>query len=125
MPHGPLSLPARRCLLARESTEVTGAGRLPPLVRAGALVELAQHGLLTDEDGIATPADLDSGTGDPVLDGLLDLARESRPHHWWNFRRRGARCRPEVSVGSGTAGPHKPRSAARRGSCWTRGPASR
>ncbi len=84
MAHGSLSLPARLCLLAWDSTEseVTGAGRLPPLVRAGALVELALSGLLFDEDGIATPADLDSETGDPVLDGLLELVRESRPHRW-------------------------------------------
>ncbi|KOG29253.1 GOLPH3/VPS74 family protein [Streptomyces resistomycificus] len=81
---GSLSLPARLCLLAWDTaeTEVTGAGRLPPLVRAGALVELARRGLLVDEDGIATPADLDSGTGDPVLDGLLELVRESLPHRW-------------------------------------------
>ncbi|MDL5204911.1 GPP34 family phosphoprotein [Streptomyces sp. ALI-76-A] len=84
MPHGSLSLPARLCLLAWNSTETEtgGAGRLPPLVRAGALVELAQRGLLIDDDGIATPADLDSGTGDAVLDGLLELVRESRPHRW-------------------------------------------
>jgi hypothetical protein len=79
-----LSLPARLCLLAWDSTEadVAGAGRLPPLVRAGALVELTRRGLLVDEDGIATPADMDSETGDPVLDGLLELVRESRPHRW-------------------------------------------
>lgn len=84
MPHGSLSLPARLCLLAWDTTatEVTDAGRLPSLVRAGALVELARRGLLTDEDGVATPADLDSETGDPVLDGLLELVRESRPHRW-------------------------------------------
>lgn len=84
MPHGSLSLPARLCLLAWDSaeTDVTGADRLPPLVRAGALVELARRGLLVDEEGVATPADLDSETGDPVLDGLLELVRESRPHRW-------------------------------------------
>ncbi|MFI5674107.1 GOLPH3/VPS74 family protein [Streptomyces cellulosae] len=85
MPHGSLSLPARLCLLAWDSMEVTSAGRLPSLVRAGALVELAQRGLLADEDGIATPADLDSDTGDPVLDGLLELVRESRPHRWHSW----------------------------------------
>ncbi|MCX5062834.1 GPP34 family phosphoprotein [Streptomyces sp. NBC_00452] len=84
MPHGSLSLPARLCLLAwdTESTKVTGAARLPQLVRAGALTELAQRGLLTDEDGIATPVDMDSATGDAALDGLLELIRESRPHRW-------------------------------------------
>ncbi|WP_371668075.1 GPP34 family phosphoprotein [Streptomyces sp. NBC_00289] len=84
MSDGSLSLPARLCLLAWDTmgTEVSGATRMPQLVRAGALTELAQRGLLTDEDGIATPVDLDSETGDPVLDGLLELVRESRPHRW-------------------------------------------
>ncbi|MEV2216721.1 GPP34 family phosphoprotein [Streptomyces sp. NPDC050997] len=84
MSHGSLSLPARLCLLAWDTgtAEVSGAAQLPPLVRAGALTELAQRGLLTDEDGIATPVDLDTDTGDPVLDGLLELVRESLPHRW-------------------------------------------
>ncbi|MER7477997.1 GPP34 family phosphoprotein [Streptomyces sp. NPDC126510] len=84
MPHGPLSLPARLCLLAWDAAR-PAAGRTalrPGLVRAGALVELAQRGLLTDVDGIATPVDLDVSAGDPVLDGLLDLVRESCPHPW-------------------------------------------
>jgi hypothetical protein len=84
VPYGSLSLPARLCLLAWDTgtPRTPGAAPLPHLVRAGALTELAQRGLLVDEDGIATPADLDSGTGDPVLDGLLELVRESRPHRW-------------------------------------------
>jgi hypothetical protein len=80
VPHGSLSLPARLCLLAWDSTpEAMGTAHL---VRAGALTELARRGLLTDEDGIATPADMDSLTADAVLDGLLELVRESRPHRW-------------------------------------------
>ncbi|NUR01190.1 MAG: GPP34 family phosphoprotein [Streptomyces sp.] len=84
MPNGLLSLPARLYLLAWDThtAEVTAASRLHHLVRAGALTELAQRGLLVDEDGIATPADMDSLTGDAVLDGLLELVRESRPHRW-------------------------------------------
>ncbi|MGW2717089.1 GOLPH3/VPS74 family protein [Streptomyces sp. NPDC001492] len=84
MPNGPLSLPARLYLLAwdTDTGELTAAARLHHLVRAGALTELAQRGLLVDEDGIATPADMDSLTGDAVLDGLLELVRESRPHRW-------------------------------------------
>jgi len=82
--NGSLSLPARLYLLAWDTnrTEVTGADRLHQLVRAGALTELAQRGLLIDEDGIATPLDMDSLTGDTALDGLLELVRESRPHGW-------------------------------------------
>ncbi|MEU0243226.1 GPP34 family phosphoprotein [Streptomyces sp. NPDC006235] len=84
MPDGPLLLPARLCLLAWDPAPPAGTGtaHLSGPVRAGALVELARHGLLVDEDGIATPADLDSGTGDAVLDGLLELVRESCPHPW-------------------------------------------
>lgn len=81
MPNGSLSLPARLYLLAWDTTRTELAGTAH-LVRAGALTELAQRGLLVDDDGIATPADMDSGTGDAVLDGLLELVRESRPHHW-------------------------------------------
>jgi hypothetical protein len=82
--NGSLSLPARLYLLAWDTTrnELTGTTHLHHLVRAGALAELAQRGLLVDDDGIATPADMDSGTGDAVLDGLLELVRESRPHRW-------------------------------------------
>ncbi|MFJ8329795.1 GPP34 family phosphoprotein [Streptomyces sp. NPDC094437] len=80
MSDGSLSLPARLYLLAWDprKSEVTDG----PLVRAGALVELVQRGLLIDDDGVATPVDLDSETGDAVLDGLLELIRESRPHSW-------------------------------------------
>ncbi|MFC8358491.1 GPP34 family phosphoprotein [Streptomyces griseorubiginosus] len=84
MTDGSLSLPARLYLLAWDTSksEVTGAAQVPQLVRAGALTELARRGLLLDEDGIATPVDMDAETGDPVLDGLLELVRESRPHRW-------------------------------------------
>jgi len=84
VPHASLSLPARLHLLACDAStaEAADAVQLPQLVRAGALTELAQRGLLVDEDGIATPVDLDADTGDDVLDGLLELVRESRPHEW-------------------------------------------
>ncbi|MFS8202815.1 GOLPH3/VPS74 family protein [Streptomyces sp. CWNU-52B] len=84
MPHGPLSLPARLYLLAWDTTKlkITGASQVPHLVRAGALTELAQRGLLADVDGTVTPTDPDGRTGDPVLDGLLELIEESRPHKW-------------------------------------------
>ena len=80
MPHGPLSLPARLCLLAWDTTPE--AMDTAHLVRAGALTELALRGLLTDKGGIATPSDMDTLVADPVLDGLLELVRESRPHRW-------------------------------------------
>ncbi|QKW30288.1 GPP34 family phosphoprotein [Streptomyces seoulensis] len=84
LPPHRLSLPARLCLLAWDTSarRVAGAAQLPHLVRAGALTELVRRGLLVDDDGIATPVDLDARTGDPVLDGLLDLVRESCPRRW-------------------------------------------
>ncbi|WP_369250682.1 GPP34 family phosphoprotein [Streptomyces sp. R41] len=84
MPNGSLSLPARLYLLAWDTSrlKVTGATHLHHLVRAGALTELAQRGLLIDENGIVTPIDADSRTGDAVLDGLLELVAESRPRKW-------------------------------------------
>ncbi|MEU9636168.1 GPP34 family phosphoprotein [Streptomyces tendae] len=93
MPNGSLSLPARLCLLAWDpaGSTATDTARAQHLVRAGALTELVQRGLLTDDEGIATPADLDSGTGDAVLDGLLELVRESLPHRWRTWVRLHAR----------------------------------
>ncbi|MEU4889583.1 MULTISPECIES: GOLPH3/VPS74 family protein [Streptomyces] len=96
----PRSLAARLCLLARAPESVrTGTGgpegpdgpdRLPPLVRAGALTELARRGLLTDDGGVVTP-DLDARTDDPALDDLLELITESPPHGWrdWVTRHAG------------------------------------
>jgi hypothetical protein len=80
----PPSLPARLYLLAwdTERGRSTGRGHLHHLVRAGALTELAQRGLLADDDGIVTPADPDARTGDRALDGLLELIAESRPRRW-------------------------------------------
>ncbi|MFJ7228369.1 GPP34 family phosphoprotein [Streptomyces tendae] len=93
MPNGSLSLPARLCLLAWDpaGSTATDTARVQHLVRAGALTELAQRGLLADDEGIATPADLDSSTGDAVLDGLLELVRESLPHRWRTWVRLHAR----------------------------------
>ncbi|MFD5630714.1 MULTISPECIES: GPP34 family phosphoprotein [unclassified Streptomyces] len=84
MPDGSLSLPARLYLLSWDTAKlkVTGATHLHHLVRAGALTELAQRGLLSDVEGIATPVDPDAHTGDLVLDGLLELIEESRPRKW-------------------------------------------
>ncbi|MFE2051659.1 GOLPH3/VPS74 family protein [Streptomyces sp. NPDC059459] len=93
MPNGSLSLPARLCLLAWDPAR-PGAGdtaRVHHLVRAGALTELAQRGLLVDDEGVATPVDLDSRTADAVLDGVLDLVRESVPHRWRTWVRLHAR----------------------------------
>ncbi|MFI6805060.1 GPP34 family phosphoprotein [Streptomyces luteogriseus] len=84
MSNGPLTLPARLCLLAWSAgvPAADATAHRPGPVRAGALVELARRGLLTDEDGIATPVDPDASAGDAVLDGLLELVRESCPHPW-------------------------------------------
>ncbi|WP_030378679.1 MULTISPECIES: GOLPH3/VPS74 family protein [unclassified Streptomyces] len=81
---GSLSLPARLCLLSWDTAtgEPVAVDRLPYLVRAGALTELARRGLLADVDGIVTPVDLDASTGDDALDDFLELVQESRPRTW-------------------------------------------
>ncbi|GAA4814986.1 GOLPH3/VPS74 family protein [Streptomyces ziwulingensis] len=93
MRHGSLPLPSRLYLLARDAGRPAVTDAVPPqrLVRAGALAELARRGLLVDDDGTVTPLDLDSRTGDAVLDGLLDLVRESLPHGWRTWVRLRAR----------------------------------
>ncbi|GGS33075.1 hypothetical protein GCM10010238_22980 [Streptomyces griseoviridis] len=98
-PHGPLSLPARLWLLAQDTGRpaVEDAAPAQRLVRAGALAELVRLGLLVDDDGIVTPADLDSRTGDAVLDGLLDLVRESLPHGWRTWVRLRARLTSDAA----------------------------
>ncbi|WP_320785107.1 GOLPH3/VPS74 family protein [Streptomyces sp. CRN 30] len=93
MTHGSLSIPARLGLLALDADRPSGSDPAPAhrLVRAGALAELARRGLLVDDDSIATPVDLDSRTGDAVLDGLLELVCESLPHGWRTWVRLRAR----------------------------------
>ncbi|MEU6084133.1 GPP34 family phosphoprotein [Streptomyces sp. NPDC047108] len=83
MPDGPLTLPAELCLLTWDTRtgKPAAPASLPYLVRAGALTELALRGMLLDDDGTATPVP-DAETGDPVLDGLLELIEESRPRTW-------------------------------------------
>ncbi|WP_328617668.1 GPP34 family phosphoprotein [Amycolatopsis sp. NBC_00355] len=88
-----LSLPAQAYLLACD----TGRDRLPDrqrvalLVRAAALTDLVQRGLVVDGDGrpVVTGA---AGTGHLVLDDLLgDLAAD--PHRKWRaWVRRDARA---------------------------------
>jgi hypothetical protein len=82
VPNGSLSLAATLYLLAfnSETGKPTGA-HTALLVRAGALTELAQRGMLTDADGRPRPLP-DALTGDPALDGLLELIGESRPRTW-------------------------------------------
>ncbi len=83
MPDASLSLAARLYLLAwdTERMKLTGVSNAAHLVRAGALTELAQRGLLADDDGVARPVS-DARTDDPALDDLLELIEESRPRRW-------------------------------------------
>jgi hypothetical protein len=83
MPYGSLSLPTRIFLLAWDTgrNRIAGAPDLNLAVRACALAELAQRGLLSDVDGIVTPV-FGARTGDAVLDGVLELIEESRPRKW-------------------------------------------
>lgn len=83
MPYGSLSLPARIFLLAWDTgrNRITGAPDLHYAVRACALAELAQRGLVSDVDGIVTPV-FGARTGDQGLDVVLELIEESRPRTW-------------------------------------------
>lgn len=83
MPHGSLSLPTRIFLLAWDTgrNRIAGAPDLAYAVRACALAELTQRGLLSDVDGIVTPV-FGARTGDPALDSVLELIEESRPRKW-------------------------------------------
>ncbi|ADI05775.1 hypothetical protein SBI_02654 [Streptomyces bingchenggensis BCW-1] len=92
MPNGSLSLAAKLYLLAWDPRTGRPADpdHLPYLVRAGALTELAQRGMLADEDGVARPF-ADARTGDPALDSLLELIFESRPRAWQTWVRHHAR----------------------------------
>ncbi|MYU23977.1 GPP34 family phosphoprotein [Streptomyces sp. SID8352] len=93
MPDRPLSVPARLCLLGWDAARPgsADAAGLRRLVRAGALAELARSGLLVDQDGVAVPAGPDDACGDAVLDGLLELVRESVPRRWRGWVRPYAR----------------------------------
>ncbi|MFE0170792.1 GPP34 family phosphoprotein [Streptomyces sp. NPDC059002] len=83
MHYGTLSLPARLFLLAWNTSrdKITGAPDLHLAVRAGALAELAQRGVLFEQDRIVTPV-VGARTGDPVLDALAELVEQSRPRTW-------------------------------------------
>ncbi|MGW7269497.1 GOLPH3/VPS74 family protein [Streptomyces sp. NPDC054864] len=83
MPYGSLSLPTRIFLLAWDPgrNRIAGAPDLHYAVRACALAELAQRGLLSDVGGVVTPV-LGARTGDPALDSVLELVEESRPRKW-------------------------------------------
>ncbi|ATL32098.1 GOLPH3/VPS74 family protein [Streptomyces formicae] len=83
MHHGTLSLPARLFLLAWNTHrgKITGAPDLHLAVRAGALAELAQRGVLFEEDRVVTPV-IGARTGDTALDALAELIEQSRPRTW-------------------------------------------
>jgi hypothetical protein len=81
VPNGSLSLAATLYLLALDPGTGKPVTHLGYLVQAGALTELAQRELLVDADGRPRPLP-DARTGDPALDGLLELIEESRPRTW-------------------------------------------
>ena len=92
----PRTLPARVYLAAYDvqRQKLTRTSRLNHLVRTAALEELTLAGFLRDEDGkVVAPGR--ERTGDPVLDGVLELVRESQGRHNWKHwvRRHGTRTR--------------------------------
>ncbi|MET8686975.1 GPP34 family phosphoprotein [Streptomyces sp. NPDC004732] len=81
--YGTLSLPAKLLLLAwsGEKERFTGGPDLHLVIRAGALAELAQRGVVVETDGTVTPV-VGARTGDTVLDSLAALIEGSRPRKW-------------------------------------------
>jgi hypothetical protein len=81
----PRTLPARVYLATYDAQrhKLTRTSRLHHLVRTAALEELLLAGFLRDEDGKVVIAPGRERTGDPVLDDVLDLVRESQRRHDW------------------------------------------
>jgi hypothetical protein len=80
----PHSLPARVYLTAYDAqrAKLTRTSRLRHLVRTAALEELTLRGLIADHDGKVVAVDRRTA-GDPVLDGVLTMIRESpKPRNW-------------------------------------------
>ncbi|MGW0531290.1 GOLPH3/VPS74 family protein [Streptomyces sp. NPDC003032] len=84
MHHSTLSLPARLFLLAwnTDRGKFTGGPDLHLAIRAGALAELAQRGLLVETGGGVVMPVVGARTGDTVLDALVDLVERSKPRKW-------------------------------------------
>jgi hypothetical protein len=88
----PRTLPARVYLTAYDAQrrKLTRTSRLHHLVRAAALEELTLTGHLRDQDGKVVAPGREK-TGDPVLDGVLELVRGSeRARDWKHWVRKHA-----------------------------------
>lgn len=100
----PDTLPARMYLLAYQPSRGRHVQRtdLGLILRAAALVELLQRGLLVDGGGKGSGEGEGSGTArpgspapaglDPVLAGVLDQIEGSRPRRWEHWVRTGDRA---------------------------------
>ena len=89
----PTTLPARVYLAAYDArrTRLTKTSRLGHLVRTAALEELLIRGMIADADGRVAVTSRET-TGDPVLDGVLQMLREAskqRPWKHWVSRQSG------------------------------------
>jgi hypothetical protein len=95
----PRTLPARIYLTAYDTQrhKLTRTSRLAHMVRTAALEELTLTGHLRDNDGKVVAHGREM-TGDPVLDGVLELVRSSDRARDWKYwvRRHGGRTRDAV-----------------------------
>jgi Golgi phosphoprotein 3 (GPP34) len=81
----PRTLPARLYLLAYrpERGRMTQSGDLGLMLRAAALTDLLQRGLLRDDRGAAVPGDpKPTRLEDPLLTAVLERIADSRPRTW-------------------------------------------
>ena len=92
----PRSLPARLYLLAYrpERGRLAQRGDLGLMLRAAALTELLQRGLLNDAGGKAAVGDPAPAGLDPLLGQVLEQVEASRPRRWEHWVRVGNRTAP-------------------------------
>ncbi|WP_329562246.1 GOLPH3/VPS74 family protein [Kitasatospora sp. NBC_01266] len=95
----PDTLPGRLYLLAYppDSDRLRYRSDLDLLLRAAALTDLLQRGLLADRDGRPEPDGPAPSRLDPVLVTVLDEVAESRPRRWEHWVRvKGRAIKPAV-----------------------------
>ncbi|GAB2703175.1 GOLPH3/VPS74 family protein [Kitasatospora kifunensis] len=90
----PETLPGKLYLLAYPPDAERQRNRTPLslLLRAAALTDLLQRGLLADQDGRPQPDRPAPSRLDPVLRTVLDQIAESKPHGWEYWVRRNDRA---------------------------------
>ncbi|MEV7779668.1 GPP34 family phosphoprotein [Kitasatospora sp. NPDC088351] len=102
----PGTLPGQLYLLAHdpERGRLTGTHNLEPLLRAAALTDLLQRGLLRDANGRPEVTGRAPAGLDPVLAGILTELADGRPRRWRNWIGRRRRTTRAVRDGLAATG---------------------